>query len=643
MASNTPPFIGYPETKSEDYQLLGGINTKVSLYMNGPAEFRDISNLNFVSTGALTKRPGTTLFSGVTLGQFIGSSLKQITSGYEFQQLSGASYMVVSCAGVLTQMYATFSVSPTAFNNFSTVSVKPGAIFSFVTFVDRLFSCNGSEFLRLAPSSGLSTVLNAYQYSLPTGVSFSAITGISTALGFASTGVYSVAFSYVNDRGYVGPITPSGGLTFTLGGTTSIVFTLSNMTFLNNYYGVTSVVIWRTARNGSVLTRAFDLPWNYGNQGGGGDTLLTIDPVLNEVSPLSPIAPATIYLPYASIGSSSLLSFGLTAAPFIPRYLEIFNNQMFMAGFSTAPSTLWWSDIGEPEGIEPNFSVQVRTNDGDRITGMKSYLGGMIITKKNSFHILTGNNPNNFALQQISDQYGCLSNKAFVQWNDNLWFLDSKGIMEYNGANIRCVSDKIEPIFNLMNVNAAVDNACAIHVKKSNEIWFAIPANGATINNQIIVYDYVAEAWTHYDGVQAQCLFNARGGFSNLTPFAGGYTGGLVYFDNTLTSDNNRGITCSFDSMFFAARGQTTENMYRRYYLNVDPVLGFTQPIQMTFKTNFGATIQLSRTMFQAPYQSRIDFGLSARSIQASMYHFSASLSLKVNGFTIESRFQRSV
>jgi hypothetical protein len=324
--------------------------------------------------------------------------------------------------------------------------------------------------------------------------------------------------------------------------------------------------------------------------------------------------------------------------------MEIFNNQLFLAGFSSIQSTVFWSEIGEPESIDPAFFAEFRTNDGDRITGMKFYNNHLIVTKQRSFHQISGDNPDNFLFQEISDQYGCLSHKSMVQFESLLWFLDSKGICEYNGANVSIVSNKVEPIFRTMNIDAAIDNACAIHHRVNNEVWFAIPCNGATLNNCVVVYDYLSQAWTKYSGVDISTLFIARGNNTTRVPFFGGYTGNLFDFGPSLMSDNGSGITCSFQTHFLAQRGQSVENMYRRFYLNLNPILGITQPITINLYSNYdGSTVQVSRTMYQNPFQARIDYGISAKSIQAEMIHTSASLPLVINGFTFEGRFQRNV
>jgi hypothetical protein len=327
-----------------------------------------------------------------------------------------------------------------------------------------------------------------------------------------------------------------------------------------------------------------------------------------------------------------------------PKYVELYNNQLFMAGFSSLPSTVYWSEIGEPEAIDPTYFAEFRTNDGDVIRALKAYQSDLIVLKERSVHRLVGDNPSNFLTQQVSDQYGCVSNRAAITFENYLWFLDPKGIVEYNGANIQIVSNKIEPTFTSMNVAAARENACGIHFRQQNEVWFAIPTNGATYNNTIVVYDYLAQAWTTYKGVDASSVAIIGSYIQQKTPFIGGYSGNIFHFGASFFADNGNGFSCVAQSRFICPMGESTEEQYRRLFLNINPISGVTQPININLRTNYNQdTIVSQRTMYQNPFQSRIDFGIPARSLSIEFSHFSASLPFRLDGFTIESRFQRDV
>lgn len=574
--------------KTEAYTLLGGMNSKASPYNQALTEFRELTNFDFIIPNAITKRPGTTLFVGATVAGRIGG-------GFEFERLSGASYLVVTAN---TNAYTATGVGYVAFRS----GLLNNGIFDFVPFVDRLFMANGQDFFKFDGT-------NSSNFSLPPGnVSATA----AAAVGGGLSGVYTVAFGYLNDRGYYGPT--GGETTISLNGITFGSIVISAVTTPAGY-GISAIVPYRTSAGGVDL---FAISTMFS----AGTATLLID------------------------SSSSLLTRLASDALFftlVPRYIEIYNNQLFMAGFSSALSTLYWSDIAEPESVDPTFFAEVRTNDGDRITGFRSYNGALIITKERSFHRLTGDNPNNFALQEITDQYGCLSNRAMALYENKLVFLDTKGIVEYNGANIEVTSLPMEPIFQSMNINAARDNAVAIHNRDYNEIWFGIPCNGATFNNCTVVFDYVVKAWTKYEGFSPSSLWITRATLDKKAIFYGGYTGNVFCFGASLAADFNAGITCNFKTVYHADSGQTRETMFRRLYLNINTVTGITQPIDVNLRQDFGASIQISRTMYQNPFQSRIDFGIPARSLSADVTHASSSLSITVFGYGWDTRFLRNV
>lgn len=80
--------------KSENYNSLGGINSKVSAYLNSPLEFLDIKNFDFQTPGALTQRWGST--------QYVSQNFSgPITYLDEFQRLDGSSYVLVGVSGGL--------------------------------------------------------------------------------------------------------------------------------------------------------------------------------------------------------------------------------------------------------------------------------------------------------------------------------------------------------------------------------------------------------------------------------------------------------------------------------------------------------------------------------------------------------------
>lgn len=582
-------MAGYPKQKSENYANLGGINTKVSPYQTGPQEFLDLSNFDFTRPGSLTKSPGTTQFVSATLAGRVGGL-------YEFEKLSGFSQVVVSAN---TNIYF---INGNIFTAFKSGLLNNG-IFSFSTFVDRLFSANGTDFFKY---DGSATTKFSLPYGDTTSFGVTAIDG-----GGLPNGTYVVSYGYFNDRGYFGPGGPINGLTITLGASNGAIGFYNMAT--PSGFGVSGIAIYSSLPNLEDQFQATLIP---------SQATFTLD----AGSPLTTIPnPPYVYF------------------TLIPRYLELFNNQLLMSGFSSQLSTLWFSDIGEPEGVKPEFSFEVRTNDGDRIFGQKAYIGSAVIFKERSFHRLSGDSPENFLLQELSDQYGCLSHRAAVVWEDRLWFLDRKGICEFNGANIRIISNKIEPIFLAMNIDAAKENAVAIHNRFRNEVWFSIPCNGATLNNCTIVYDYLSNGWTKFEGFMPSSLSYVRSTFHAQRAFFGSYSGSIFNFDENIPNYAGQAMTCVIKSRFLSEMGKSTQEQFRRLFLDTDPVPAGVSSVLINFFQDYGSSIIIQRQMGQAPFQSRIDFGISAKSLAFQLIHANASLPIRVNGWTVESRFQRNV
>jgi hypothetical protein len=152
--------------KSESYNNLGGINTKVSPYLTGPQEFLDLENFDFTRPGSLTKSPGTTLLAlGYTIatagpsGPVYSSATGPITGLFEFAPqaylINGVS--VPLFIGIYAQGNFLYTMNFVYAQNGSLVNLigptlNPGiGLWSFVPFVDYMFCCNGSNFAKWSP------------------------------------------------------------------------------------------------------------------------------------------------------------------------------------------------------------------------------------------------------------------------------------------------------------------------------------------------------------------------------------------------------------------------------------------------------------------------------------------------------------
>ncbi len=578
--------------KSENYTNLGGINTKSSPHQTGPFEFLDIVNYDFTTPGSLTPVPGTTQAVGTTL-------TGRIATLYEFERLSGFSQLILTAN---TNAYALVAGgAPTPFKT----GLQNGSQFDFVTFVDRLFGANGDTFFRWDGT-------NVSKYSLPPGLtgSWGATAAIGGSLTPGVTGVFVCGYGYINDRGYMGP--SSNGVTVVVNGITFNSITYYGMSQPADY-GVSSIALFRSTPGGVDLyrTRSIDPA--------GASFVDTGFPLTDELA-------------------KDYLWFTL-----VPRYMDIVNNQLIMGGFSGALSSFAWSDIGEPEGVRADWNAEFRSDDGDRIKGVKAYAGDALILKERAFGKARFNNPEDVAFQEISDQYGMVSDRAFAVYDSIALWLDRQGIVRFNGAEPKLISTDIDPIFRRMNLDAARDTACAMRWDDRKEIWFAIPVDGATMNNLVVVYDYNVGKFYTRRGLEVSHLAMIKGGTSVPRGFYGDYRGTVHNFGASLVGDNGRGMTCLFRTRFIHDAGDTNEVLWRQFFLNCKSIPGVTTAFNVRMFPNYGDTSELETTMYSNPFQTRIDFGISSKSISAEVSQFATTHAVRVEGFAFSYRYLRGV
>lgn len=690
----------HPKIKTENYVNLGGINSKISPYIMGPEQFLNLVNFDFQQPGSLTQRWGTTLYQAQN---FTGA----ISSLYEFSRIDGFSGLVVGTTGALwfgattgqaqgisftyqgltivlqpqisRILYAAGSVIEAAssqvplqgdlnkilFPNGSTILFNIASQplnqnrMDFLTLQNYMFGADGSKFFKF---EGTTT---SYVGLPPATRKGGPVVNATSVAGLGATGSYALYASYVNKRGFEGPIwlfgtveaSVNGATLAALGGT----FILPTYTFYTplqydidkiNIYAywssitlsVTSATLWsapyrriqQTSASGSTTTDVL-----VGMSLGSGQTLITAN--------AGPQPPLTNYIPLGfTIQTSPDTQYvsEIDINPYFPKYIETYQNRLFSAGFSGALSNIWFSDAGEPEGYEADWNLEVRSNDGDRITTMKAYNSRLYVFKQASFYELTGDNPDNFNLREVSTEYGCLSNRAATVYNDLMLFLDAKGVMRFNGANLECISNPIQSIFDQMNLTAAMDQATMVHDKSRNQVMLGLPINGATFNNITVVYDYLANggagAWTKYEGYNPSIYTAVKQRFGVKTVIHGGYSGSVSNAGASLLGDNGSGFTCLLKTRFIS-NGQSREQQFRRLWVNVNEVTGATSPLNINFYQDYGSSIILNRTMYQTPFQSRIDFGIPAKSLSFELSKFSATLSINFHGFALGYRYQRDV
>ncbi len=662
----------YEKQGTGHYKNFGGINSKISPYLNSQLEFLNLENIDFQIPGSLSKRWGST--------QYFGASLSGKVNGlYEFNQTSGASYLYAAAGGTLGialngGFSAIFSGSTAGSSYFGAIGSSgvdglslASLDLDFDTLQNNAFLANGKQFFK--STGGSSFVF----FGLPR---FQTPQGFATALGSSGvaggfTGYFYYKLAWINSYGQQGAPTQvttlQNGLPVISQGATQISIsmgTTAGYCIVPPNTDISAIGVFRTSslpNAGSTLTQKmtsvfnetqfnnflfvdvdslpFTLIGTVGVSAGsiaatfidnnyyGGATFLD-----NSIMPWNWYPQSRVL-----VGLTGPIGLGLT---YIPRFIETHDNRVFAAGMSYALSQVMFSESGEPENFQPDGNFNVVTNNGEGVSALKSYNGNLTIFKPTSFHSLNTNadDPADWNLSQVSQEYGCLGNRAVATYSDLMVFLDRKGIIKFNGANIQIISTKIDPIFQRMNVSAA-NGAVMTYDKQRNQILCDIPVDGATMNNLTVVYDIVGEAWSTYKGYNAAVSSVAQGQLSQRQIFIGGYSGLVSYFGSSFLSDNGAGYTCVAKSGFMADLGYSVSKLYRRLFVDSVP-FGASSAVKVNFYQDYGASVVFSATYFQDPFQNRIEYGIPAKSL-AVEFVMGSTYNFVLNGFDNFYRFLR--
>ncbi len=607
----------YEKNKDENYNNLKGINEKLSDYITEPGQFLDLRNLGFERPGALTSRPGIADFASLPLASYFASS----RGLYEYIKNDGVSYLVYDIGDKLYKTWGSqigISLTPNTTTSYG---------IDFQTNNNYLFYANGFGYQRFDGSYSV-------RYGVPKQRSYIVGAGISfnVSLGTGVTQIIpsgSYVFRYAPVK--YGPTIMAGPV----GQRVQDDETGVNLEFIVSL-GATIVSQGQWALYGFTIQPGYGVSSILPYKIPPGLSSYISSPTFYPFTLMAQTDGITVYhsfFPEFTVGGNQIQNFWFTL---IPQYLETYNNILFMSGFSSAPSTVWHSNLAEPDEVDAENFFDVRTSNGDVITNMIVFQETLMIFKKRSVHELSGSSPDTLALKDVNLTYGCVNSTAAVTFRNKLWFMDEKGICEYNGPNTFIVSNPVE------NHLKTVDKSTcrAFYVKKRTEVWFIC-------SGVAFVYDVDIEAWTIYDNLQINTtaganILNFGASIQDLSYVELGTSFiQLTRFNDLVHTDRGNAITLMAKTRYHKRGSDSTQEMWRRFFLN-NSVPGASTGVTLNFYPDYGSSVYLSRTTNLSQFQTRIDYGISAKSLSVEIIA-KASEKVSINGYTIESRFLRKV
>jgi len=169
------------------------------------------------------------------------------------------------------------------------------------------------------------------------------------------------------------------------------------------------------------------------------------------------------------------------------------------------------SDFLNPTRYQNILSeFRINTGTSDSLVGLKvadETTGTILAFKEKSVYRLSNvyGALESVVLDTVTLDYGAINPKVITSVGKDIWFLsDRRGLSslgladngKLTGADIP-VSEAVQPIINQTNWNAAKDVACAAY--NNNKYYLALPTEGSSEVNKILIYSFINQSWQGYD------------------------------------------------------------------------------------------------------------------------------------------------
>ncbi len=200
------------------------------------------------------------------------------------------------------------------------------------------------------------------------------------------------------------------------------------------------------------------------------------------------------------------------------------------------------SDILDTDTYDQIFG-QFRFNAGrsDFNVGMLSFSDDkLVVFNRNSIHIVVGNGDlANFKVQLLTDEVGLTAKNSVIQVGNQVIFLSDNGVYGLNFVdlyNLRGnevpLSESIQKTIDTIN-QAHVDKASAVYF--DNKYYLAVPTGTSTVNNTLLIYNFLNKSWESIDNVNNVDLSGATFSSFEFTKLlvAGKGIDRAVYVTNT--------------------------------------------------------------------------------------------------------------
>jgi hypothetical protein len=231
-------------------------------------------------------------------------------------------------------------------------------------------------------------------------------------------------------------------------------------------------------------------------------------------------------------------------------------NRLFIANDPSAPSRLYYSDDGSPDYFLPtDYYLEIRPDDGDQITFIKTFLGVLTVGKENSIQkvFTDGASPAaDWSISNVFTREGCKAMYSAQDTPVGIIYLGSDGLYKFTGQYSTLLSNSVAPeIKDILESNRPY--VWAVYHKNVYYLSYPSKKTSVAYNNRVLLFDLVTNAFS-IDIISANCFAAFNSGTDWDTLYYGSSTDGKVYNYTFQAYEVNHKTHSDFTGTFTNAR-----------------------------------------------------------------------------------------
>lgn len=161
------------------------------------------------------------------------------------------------------------------------------------------------------------------------------------------------------------------------------------------------------------------------------------------------------------------------------------------------PSRVRYSGILKPEEWDILDFIDFNPEDGDYITALMRYGQNLIVSKKRSMAVLTGDKSSNYAVVWLEGDHGATGKNAITSADKYVAFVAQDGIRFSDLTTSVLATERLLPSWE--NINHRRLNQAAM-VYWRHYLLVALPSKNSLYNNIVWAYDFLRNSWAIYTG-----------------------------------------------------------------------------------------------------------------------------------------------